>query len=152
MGINPTLYYNEQADYFLDWCADADLIRGAAAFGNRVAGALGVDPETIYGRTIRRLFEYPVTAFASFDELGHSFFKPAGPKRMEAVACAVSRIGAVIFLVATAVILIGVYLACCWPCFNCATSIIYFCCLCGLCRRPKRPPKMRVYNEEPAYE
>ena len=84
---------------------------------------------------VRRLFENPVAAVSSFSNLGKSFSAPAGSaEKMQAVTCAFTRLNAVTWFAMFLTVLIGFYLACCWPCLNLTSLLIYFCCCCGLLR------------------
>lgn len=142
-GIDPNSYYAEDTDFFEDWCADAALIRQAAHAGTMVARAVGLDPMQAYGLTLRRMFEYPVVAFASLDDLVHAFGMDPGLDKLKKVACSVSRLNAILFVAAALIIFGGLFFACCWPCFQCAAAVTWFFCCCGMCRRSD-PPTSRL--------
>lgn len=149
-GVDPSRWRNEskhhrneageldELDYYHDWCHTSAIER-ANATARHIARLFNIDLNKPSGKAFRRIIENPVAAVTSIENLGRAFTLPAGSQeKMVAVACAFTRLNAIIWLVCMVVVVAGVYLTCCWPCFNLASIFMYFFCCCGMLRAGRR--------------
>lgn len=140
---DPADYYWRDPDYFVDWCSEPQLTRASRGAGTWVARLLGLNPEDGYGRSVRRLFEYPVASLSVFEDLARAFQTEDGVKRLRLLMCALSRLTSVFFVFAALFVFLGVYLVCCWPLFQFSNLLCFFCFCCGLCKPGGRRKRVR---------
>lgn len=152
-GIDPAFYHkaareanaSDPAAYFETWC-DSGGVKMATSTAQTILRSLRWNPSEPYSIALRRLFENPVAAVSAFKNLGKSFTEPAfSRQKMIAVACAFSRLNAVIWFVMFLTIFIGFYLTCCWPCMNLASLLINSVLCCGICKRRRDGGGRRRY-------
>jgi len=140
-GTNPADYTHWKPGDFAGWChSSVGPIAWAQRSTNRVLDWLGLNRQTPFGRAARRLVEAPFGAYVSVENLVVAFTLPPGEKKLIAITCAISRINAILWLMVMTLVLLGLYLACCWPCFNIITITLHFCCCCGIFRKSDEGP------------
>ena len=135
-GINADLIENtELKDYCGTMTVDSTLNNTL----DYTSAAVGLGP---IGQTaFRRLFQNPVGAAAAVSNLGRAFGATNMTARTVHTACALSRVNALLWTFAFLIVLLGLYLACFWPCLNLFSLWMrFFCCCCcpGIRMRHRR--------------